>query len=51
MTAAECAAKILRAVEKDKHEVYLGGKEIYAIYLKRFLPRVLHKILLRSKVT
>ncbi len=51
MTAQECAEKILKAVRKDKHEVYLGGKEIIAVYLKRYLPGVLHKILLKSKVT
>ena len=51
MLASECAHKILNAVLKDKHEVYLGGKEILAIYFKRFFPRILHKILLKSKVT
>lgn len=51
MSAADCAKQILNAVEKDKHEVYLGSREIYAIYLKRFLPSLLHRILLKSKVT
>ena len=51
MLASECAEKILKAVSKDKHEVYLGGKETFAIYLKRFFPSILHKILLKSKVT
>ncbi len=51
MPAAECAEQILKAVRKDQHEVYLGGKETFAIYLKRFFPKILHKILLKSKVT
>ena len=51
MPASLCAEKILKAVRKDQHEVYLGGKEILAIYLKRFFPKILHKILLKSKVT
>jgi len=51
MQASECAAQILQAINKNKHEVYIGGKEKYAIYLKRFFPKILHKIVLRSKVT
>ena len=48
MLASECAEKILKAVNTDKYEVYLGGTETYAVYLKRFLPRILHKIILKS---
>jgi len=51
MSASECAERILKAVQKGQHEVYLGGKERFAIYLKRFFPKILHKILLKSKVT
>jgi len=51
MPAAECAAQILKAVIKNKHEVYIGGKEKYAIYLKRFFPKILHRVILKSKVT
>ncbi|PWJ58294.1 NADP-dependent 3-hydroxy acid dehydrogenase YdfG [Dyadobacter jejuensis] len=37
-----CAQTILKAVKKDKKEIYIGGlKEVAAIYLKRFLPNVL----------
>lgn len=51
MSAEECALQILKAVKKNKDEVYIGGKETYAIYLKRFFPKILHRILLKSKVT
>jgi len=40
---AEFAQKALRAIYKKKEEVYIGGKEIIGIYLKRFLPGVLSK--------
>ncbi|HEV7379719.1 MAG TPA: SDR family oxidoreductase [Dyadobacter sp.] len=40
--AEECARQILKAVNKDKKEIYIGGfTEVAAIYLKRFLPNVL----------
>lgn len=37
--------QLLRAVAKQKEEVYIGGAETYGIYLKRFLPGVLSRIL------
>ncbi len=46
MAVEECASKIYDAIVKGKSEVYMGGKEILGVYLKRFLPKVLEKILL-----
>jgi len=43
------ARKMIRAIEQKKYEVYIGGKEIKGIYLKRFFPKLLHKIVLRSQ--
>lgn len=51
MPVALCAKKIIRAIEKNKFEAYIGGKEIMGVYLKRFLPRLLHKVVLKSEVT
>ncbi|WP_350286040.1 SDR family oxidoreductase [uncultured Croceitalea sp.] len=42
--------KMLRAIEKKKFEVYIGGKEIKGIYVKRFFPKLLHKLVLKSTV-
>lgn len=50
MDVVFCAQKIILAIEKRKFEVYIGGKEKYAIYLKRFFPKLLHKIVMKSKV-
>ena len=46
-----CAAKIVRAVERDREEVLIGGKEKYAVYLKRFLPGVFSRLIRRVRVT
>ena len=51
MSVTKLANKIIRAMENQKFEVYIGGKETLAVYLKRFFPRLLHKIVLKSKVT
>ncbi|HMB92311.1 MAG TPA: SDR family oxidoreductase [Rhodothermales bacterium] len=45
MSPETCARRILRAIEKEKEEVYIGGKEVVAIYLKRFVPNLLNRIL------
>ena len=50
MSPEECARQILQAIEKDKQEAYIGGKEIFAIYLKRFSPSLLHRVVKRSAV-
>ena len=34
----KCARQIVRAISKEKAEVYIGGKEIIMIYLKRYIP-------------
>lgn len=46
----KCAAKIIRAIKEKRFEVYIGGKEKYGVYLKRFFPRLLHHLVLKSKV-
>lgn len=51
MTAEVFADKLLPKLEKRKSEIYIGGKEVYAVYLKRFIPGVLNRILRNMKVT
>ena len=45
MAPDEFARQLLRAVSQRKEETYIGGLETYGIYLKRFLPGVLSRIL------
>jgi short-subunit dehydrogenase len=45
MSPEECAKRIVEAVYAEKQEVYMGGKEVLGVYLKRFFPRILSKIL------
>ena len=51
ITAERCAAKILRALEREKDEVFIGGKEVMAVYLKRFWPGLLNRLLRKASVT
>jgi short-subunit dehydrogenase len=45
------ARKALRGIKQGKHEIYIGRREILAIYLKRFFPRLLANIISKVKVT
>ncbi len=49
--AERCAEKILRAVERDREEVLIGGKETYAVYLKRLFPGLFSRLIRRVRVT
>jgi short-subunit dehydrogenase len=46
-----CASGIVRAMEREREEVYIGGKEVILIYIKRFIPalfsRIIRKVVVR----
>jgi short-subunit dehydrogenase len=45
MTADEFAKKALRAILTNKKEVYIGGAyEVFGVYLKRFLPSLVYRM-------
>ncbi|WP_247231854.1 SDR family oxidoreductase [Telluribacter sp. SYSU D00476] len=49
LSAQECAARIVGAVRKEKEEVYIGGfTEVAAVYLKRFWPALLYRMVRRK---
>ncbi|HCE54429.1 MAG TPA: short chain dehydrogenase [Lutibacter sp.] len=44
--------KLLKAVRQEKQEVYIGGfKEKLAVYIKRFFPKLLSKMIRKLAVT
>ena len=49
ITAEQCARKIIKGVEKEKNELLIGGKETFAVYIKRFFPGMLAKIVRKVK--
>ncbi len=44
-----CAAAIVNAVARGREEVYVGGKEVFGIYIKRFAPWLFSQIVRRMK--
>jgi short-subunit dehydrogenase len=51
MSAEEFAKKLIPKLARQKEEVYIGGAELMAVYLKRLAPGLLNKVLKRIKVT
>ena len=45
MSAEQCVSTLLNAVKKNKKEILIGNKEIKAVMLKRFLPKLFWKII------
>lgn len=48
--AAWCARKSIAAIERNKEEVYIGGREVMGVYLKRFFPKLFSRIIRKAKV-
>ncbi|MEX2601840.1 MAG: SDR family oxidoreductase [Balneolaceae bacterium] len=51
MSVESFANSLLPKLAKRKREIYIGGREVWAVYMKRFLPGLLEKILQKVRVT
>lgn len=45
MSPERCAKEILAAICRNKEEVYIGGKELNIIWIRRFFPRLFSRII------
>ncbi|WP_299367336.1 SDR family oxidoreductase [Winogradskyella sp.] len=44
------ARKMVKAIRKEKYEAYIGKFEKFGVYVKRLSPRLIHNLVMRSKV-
>lgn len=51
MSAEECVSILLNAVAKNKKEILIGNKEIKAVTLKRFFPKLFWKVIRKQSAT
>lgn len=51
ITAEQCARGLLEATLAQREEVYVGGPERFAAYLRRYVPPVFSRLIRRAKVT
>lgn len=45
MSAEECAHQIIQGILKNKEEIFIGGKELLAVKIKRFFPKLFGRII------
>ncbi|GAB5556270.1 MAG: SDR family NAD(P)-dependent oxidoreductase [Schleiferiaceae bacterium] len=50
ITAEHFAQKALKAIASKKREAYIGGREVWGVYLSRYLPGLFAKVVARAKV-
>ncbi len=51
MSPEECARRIVRALDREKDEVLIGGKEVWAVHLHRLFPGLYRRLIRRVRVT
>lgn len=49
LPADQCARKILRGIEKNKGEIFVGGKELLMLYIKKYWPFLFYQIVKRTE--
>lgn len=50
LTPMQFATKAIKAIESNKLETYIGGRETYGILISRLFPRLFSRILRKAKV-
>ena len=45
MSAEECAKQIIAGIMNDKEEIFIGGKELLIVKIKRFFPKLFRKLI------
>jgi len=51
LSPEQCAAKMIRAIERRKPQVLIGRFEIIGAYLHRFAPNLMRRIVRKAAVT
>ena len=45
MSVQECAKQIIAGIINDKEEIFVGGKELLIVKIKRFFPKLFGKLI------
>jgi dehydrogenase/reductase SDR family protein 7B len=51
MPVNQCVEQLFKAIDRKQKEVLIGNKEINAVHLKRFLPRLFWKVIRKQSPT
>ena len=50
ISAEECARQIIKGMIAEKEEIFIGGKEVIPVYIKRFIPGWFTRIMKGQKI-
>lgn len=51
ISAHLCAQKLIKDLQKNKRNIYIGGKEMIVLKIQRFFPNMFHKIIKKQNAT
>jgi short-subunit dehydrogenase len=51
ISAEECAQRLIKGIQKDKRDIFIGGKEMMSLKIQRFLPGLFHRIIKKQSAT
>jgi short-subunit dehydrogenase len=49
LSANECATQILKGIKNNTEELFVGGKELKAVWVKRLFPKLFSKLIRKQK--
>jgi len=49
ISAEDCADEILKGIKNNKEEIFIGGKELRAVFLKKYFPGLFSKLIKNQK--
>jgi dehydrogenase/reductase SDR family protein 7B len=49
LSAEVCADQVLKAINNNSTEIFIGGKELRAIWVKRFFPNLFTRLIRKQK--
>ena len=49
VSAEACALQILKGIQNNTEELFIGGKELRAVLIKRLFPKLFSKIIRKQK--
>ncbi|MBN2892990.1 MAG: SDR family oxidoreductase [Bacteroidales bacterium] len=51
ISAEKCAKQMIMAIQKNRKETLIGGKELFMVHIRRFFPSIFNKIVNKIKPT
>ena len=51
ITPEQCAERILKGINKNKRDIFVGGREMLSLKIQRWMPNLFHRIIKKQSAT